>query len=113
MEGLDPVLSYASSARHKGRTLMRNHPRPEKRSHNMSNEVAVDKIKVGLAIKVRTKVQLEKLAAKNGSTWNDEAVAALERATKNVELSSEDYARIASIVRKNEEKRAKKRERGA
>lgn len=78
----------------------------------MSGEVAVDKIKVGLAIKVKTKFQLMQLAAKNGSTWNDEAVAALERATKDVELSSNDYARIAEIVKKNEDARKAKRARG-
>jgi hypothetical protein len=78
----------------------------------MSGEVAVDKIKVGLAIKVKTKFQLMQLAAKNGSTWNDEAVAALERATKDVELSSDDYARIAEIVKKNEDARKAKRARG-
>lgn len=78
----------------------------------MSNEVAVDKIKVGLAIKVKTRIQLEKLAAKNGDTWNDEAVAALERATRNVELESSDYVRISEIVAKNEAKRAAKRRKG-
>ncbi len=78
----------------------------------MSNEVAVDKIKVGLAIKAKTKIQLEKLAEKNGDTWNDEAVAALERATRDVELTSKDYARIAEIVKKNEKKRAEKRRKG-
>ena len=78
----------------------------------MSNEVAVDKIKVGLAIKIKTRVQLEKLAEKNGDTWNDEAVAALERATRNVELESTDYTRIAEMVAKNEAKRAAKRRKG-
>ncbi len=78
----------------------------------MSNEVAVDKIKVGLAIKIKTRIQLEKLAKKNGDTWNDEAVTALERATRDVELESEDYERIARMVAKNEEKRAEKRRRG-
>lgn len=79
----------------------------------MSNEVAVDKIKVGLAIKVKTRIQLETLAKKNGGTWNDEAVAALERATQNVELSSDDYRKIAEIVARNEAKRKAKREKGA
>ena len=78
----------------------------------MSNEIATDKIKVGLVIKVKTKFQLKKLAAQNGSTWNDEAVAALERATKDVELSSEEYVRIAEIVKKNEDARKAKRARG-
>ena len=78
----------------------------------MSNEVAIDKIKVGLAIKVKTRVQLEKMAEKNGDTWNDEAVAALERATRNVELSSADYSRIAAMVAKNEARRAAKRRKG-
>lgn len=78
----------------------------------MSNEVAVDKIKVGLAIKARTRVLLEKLAKKNGRTWNDEAVAALERATRDVKLSSEDYACIKNIIAKNEARRAAKRRNG-
>ena len=78
----------------------------------MSNEIATDKIKVGLVIKVKTKFQLQKLAAQNGSTWNDEAVAALERATKDVELSSEEYVHIAEIVKKNEDARKAKRARG-
>lgn len=78
----------------------------------MSNEVAVDKIKVGLAIKIKTRVQLEKLAEINGDTWNDEAVAALERATRDVELESADYVRIAKMVARNEEKRADKRRKG-
>lgn len=75
----------------------------------MSGEVALDKIKVGLAIKVKTKIRLEKMAAKNGTTWNDEAVFALDRATKDVELTSADYLAISKIVKKNEDARDAKR----
>ena len=78
----------------------------------MSNEVSVDKIKVGLAIKAKTRILLEKLAKKNGRTWNDEAVAALERATQGIKLSSEDEACINILVAKNEARRAAKRRKG-
>lgn len=74
----------------------------------MANQRDVHKRQVGIGIRISTLRRIEKRAALNGNTPSVELVNILEQGVRNVELTSDDYLKIAEEVRKNEQKRKSK-----
>lgn len=74
----------------------------------MANQRDVHKRQVGIGIRISTLRRIEKRAELNGHTPSVELVNILEQGVRNVELTSDDYLKIAEEVRKNEQKRKSK-----
>lgn len=71
----------------------------------MGNRPDVNKRLVGLRIRIELLKKIRLLARKNKRTEWNQLVVLLEEATRDIALSSEDYAEIAQEVKRNEEKR--------
>lgn len=75
----------------------------------MANEPALDKVVLSFQIPAELDVKLRKEAKRRSMSKSALIDFLLFEATKNIPLSSEDYVEISKIVRKNEEKRNRKR----
>lgn len=75
----------------------------------MANEPALDKVILSFQIPASLDIRLRKEAERRGMSKSALIDFLLFEATKDVPLSAEDYEQIAQVVRKNEEKRQKKR----
>lgn len=75
----------------------------------MANEPALDKVVLSFQIPAELDVKLRKEAKRRSMSKSALIDFLLFEATKNIPLSSDDYAEISKIVRKNEEKRNRKR----
>lgn len=66
----------------------------------MANQPAKDKKFISLLLKRELIAKLEKLAKHRGQTRSELIATLLEEASRSVELTPEDYERIAREIRK-------------
>jgi len=75
----------------------------------MANEPALDKVILSFQIPIPLDVKLKKEAERRGMSKSAYIDFILFEETKNVPLTPEDYELIAETIRKNKERRERKR----
>ncbi len=80
----------------------------------MSNEGSLDKRIFTVRVSIETCKKAEAKFAKDGDkSWRESIVRALEEATRDYQLSPDDYREIAAEVEANRKSRKEKRSRNA
>ena len=75
----------------------------------MSGKRDINKRQICFGVRIETVKKVEKLSdLHKREKYTDEINAILEDATRDVVLTSDDYAKIAEEVKRNEAKRSKK-----
>lgn len=76
----------------------------------MSNEGKLDKRLVSMRVSIETCKKAESKYAQEGDqSWRDSLVRALEDATRDYQLTPDDYRAIAAEIEANRKARTKKR----